>query len=524
MNLLKLLKDKYFLLLTACILVAAVITFRFLIFQTTFGYDMARDAFHAYDILFNQNIKILGPGTDIPGLNHGVLWFYALVIPYFIAGQDPQIAVIFFYILAMATVPFVWLLAIKLFNSRRVAFVSAVLYSFSPLVIPLASWMSNPILCLYFTPPLLLLIHSFINRQTGKKSFFIGILYGVLIQSQLANLLLLPTIIFYILIFKVRVKLKHLLFFSLGLLIALSSFILVEANFGGRGVSALFNYLSSGHGGQIPDVFFFLSKVRQFFELTVFPYPNYVSTLLILVALAGLIHSFKKAKKSLTFILIWLSNLAFFSLFDTGVSHSYFVFIPSIAVGIILVSYLLSSFFKNKLILSIVVMVLILSSVYKVEGWLKDDFSPAAIQRSNTVRVYKQVVDYTYTMSGGEPFIINTVTNPLFINTPWEYLYEFYGKRKYGYAPFFGGRSQTGYQHTLENRPFGTKYRYLIVESTIGIPEIYVTKALYEEDKTSDLVEEVKFGYVVVQRRVFNENKDQITIPESLKNSHVLYE
>lgn len=524
MKLLNLLKDKYFFLLTVVVLIAAVVTFRFLYYQTTFGYDMARDAFHAYDILFNQNLKIIGPGTDIPGLNHGVLWFYFLVAPYFIAQQDPQITVMFFYILAIATIPFIWKLAMTLFKDKSVAFVSTVLYSFSPLVVPFSSWMSNPIICLYLTPPLLLLIYAYIKKQSIKKAFFIGLIYGLLIQSQLANLLLLPSILIYVFVFKVKVKLKNFLSFSGGLFLSLSSFLLVELNFGGRGIIALYNYLTKSHSGELPDIKFFFSKLFQFFELTVFPFDKFLVVVLMITVFVGLVLHFGKAKKPILFLLIWLSNLALFSLFDTGVSHSYFVFIPSIAAGIILVSFVIRQFIHNQLLLGFLVIILVVFQLIKLEGWLRDDFSPAAIQRSNTVRIYKKVVDYTYQTAYGEPFIINTVTNPLFVNTTWEYLYEYYGKRKYGYLPFFGGRSQEGYQFTLENKPFGTKYRYLIIESTIGIPDIYVTKAIYEEDKVSDIVDEQKYGYVIVQKRIFRENKGNIEIPENLKNTPILYE
>src|SRR5574343_905512 len=116
MNLFKVLKRRYFQLLLLCILVISAFTAYSAYFQTTFGYDMARHAFHAYDIFFKHDLMILGPGTDIPGLNHGVLWFYFLVIPYLIAGQDPQLAVIPFFLLSIATIPFVWLLSEKLFK------------------------------------------------------------------------------------------------------------------------------------------------------------------------------------------------------------------------------------------------------------------------------------------------------------------------------------------------------------------------------------------------------------------------
>src|SRR5689334_8316689 len=98
MKLLRLFKDKYFILLASCIAVSSTIALWYLSKQTIFGFDQARDAFYAHSILFNHDFKIIGPTTDIVGVNHGVAWYYFLSIPYFLARQDPQIAVFFLYI------------------------------------------------------------------------------------------------------------------------------------------------------------------------------------------------------------------------------------------------------------------------------------------------------------------------------------------------------------------------------------------------------------------------------------------
>src|SRR6266576_2700239 len=57
--------------------------------QFYFYYDQARDAFQAYNIWHNHHLEILGPGTDIPGLFSGVLWYYLLAILYSIGNSNP---------------------------------------------------------------------------------------------------------------------------------------------------------------------------------------------------------------------------------------------------------------------------------------------------------------------------------------------------------------------------------------------------------------------------------------------------
>lgn len=523
MKLLKSPHERYIFLLFGIILLALGISFRVYLFQTTFGFDMARDAFEAHSISNEHNLKIMGPGTDIVGLNHGVLWYYVLVIPYLIAGQDPQIAAFFFFIASFAVVPFVWKLSQRLFNDRAISLVSTVLYCFSPLVVYLSPWMSNPILCLYATPPLLIFIWDYIQKPSYKKTFWIGILYGVLVQSQLANVLIFVTIPMYIIFFRLKFRLKDLAALLLGLFISLSSYLLVEIKFHGRGILGAMEFLKGHHGG-VPKIQNVIDKIQEFFSLTVFPFEKVLVFILLLISLGFLVYQFKKNRKPLCFLLIWLSNILLFTLFSTGVSTSSFVFIPSIASGVILISFVFTKLLKQKTVIGVVLFVVVVFQIMTVLNWQKQEFSPLAIPRSNTVYRDKQIIDYTYKSSEGKPFVINTLTVPLYINTTWAYMYEFYGKQKYGYLPFWGGRGQTGYLGNLPEKPFESDIRYLILESTIGIPDAYVAKVKYDEEKVSDLIEEKHFGYVVVQKRKFHEGKSNIPIPAILKNSNVLYE
>jgi len=95
----------------------------------------------------------------------------------------------------------------------------------------------------------------------------------------------------------------------------------------------------------------------------------------------------------------------------------------------------------------------------------------------------------------------NTITNPLYINTTWAYLYEFMDKVSNKYLPFWGGRDQNGNlrQSTLTNKP--TNIRYLIIEPTTGIPDFFVKEAISAENTKSILINTQKVGNFVVQKR-----------------------
>lgn len=73
--------------------------------QFYFYYDQARDAFEAYSIWYSHHVKILGPGTDIPGLYSGALWYYFLAIPYSIGNNNPEFSGYFLLIAAFLTLP-----------------------------------------------------------------------------------------------------------------------------------------------------------------------------------------------------------------------------------------------------------------------------------------------------------------------------------------------------------------------------------------------------------------------------------
>lgn len=525
MKLSKILRDKYFLVLIAIIFLAILVAIKNLLLQTTFGYDMARDAYEAYSIFPGMHIKILGPGTDIRGLYHGVMWYYLLVIPYLIGQGDPQIAASFFFILTFATVPLVWLLAQRLFRDRRISFISVVLYSFSPIVQSFSSWMSNPIPGFLIAPVLLLFLWSYLEKSDYKKAGIIGICFGVLIQANLANLLFLLLIPIYLIIFKKKPSLKEFFAFCLTLSAMLFSYLLVELKFGWRGVIALQGFLQNYHSGStVFKLGEIITKISDLFTITVFPFNNAIVFLILFLCAIVILLRFKTHRKQFIFLFIWLLNVMLFKFFGTGISQSAFVFGPSIAVVIILVGFVLANNIKNKKVLAGIVLLLVIFQVKQSSDWIKDEFSPMAVQRSNTVYRYKEIIDFTYKSAKGKPFIITSVTNPLFINTTWAYLYEFYGKKKYGYLPFWGGKSQIGYLGNLPEKPFGTKYRYLIIESQIGVPYVYLVKARYEEEKVSDLIEEKHFGYVIVQKRIFHENKGRVEIPGDLRNSPVFYE
>lgn len=525
MKYIKLIGDKIYYLYGLILIVSFLLALVLFKTQIIFAYDQARDAYEAYNIWHNKDVKILGPITDIVGVFHGALWYYLLSVPYALGKGDPHFTAAVFFILSFLTVPLCGYVTQKIFKNVHISLTCMVLYAMSPLFQALTRWLSNPVISLYSTPFLLLFLWKYLNKQERYLAFLIGILYGVLVQSNFSFGLLIFTLPMYLIIFKIKINLKDIFFFGFGLLLSLSTFIVAEIKFNGRMTKSLIDFIISDSSKSIIDkLATLLERIINLFSVTAVPLPRFLIPVVFIFLILILIKTLKseKERKQIIFLLIWLSNVLFFQFFSAGAVNSYFVFIPSLFAITMLISFLLVRYTRGFFFIILLVSI-VFSQCYSLYDWTKKSFSPFSIQYGMYLNNEKELIDYTYKASKNETFSISSLTNPLYVNTTWAYLYQFYGEKKYGYLPYWYGKDQRGFLGSLKSGP-GKKYHYLIIESTVGIWDIYVAKIIYDQDKVSDLLEEKQFGRLRVQKRIFNPKKPAPPIPKILLKSHILYE
>lgn len=482
--------------------------------QLTFGFDQARDAYEAYAILRNHDLKVLGPSSDLQGVHHGVLWYYLLVLPYAIGSGSPEVVAAIFFIFSFLTIPLCAYLTYKIFSNFQVALLAAVLYASSPLFQVFSRWLSNPLISLYVVPFLLLFLWKYMEKQKKKSSVFIGLVglfFGLLIQADFAFGVFLITPPIYWFIYKIKFKLKHFVLFGAGLLLGLITYILAEIRFSGKGILAMLNFFNSSFDSPrspVGTILLIVERTNELLSISILPFSYAILLFIILVGLfvlRGLKNNHDK--DAIILLAIWLSTFFVFYLFKSGFLQSGFMFGPFLMPIIIIWSYLLINTVRNYKLLTILLTCIFLGHFYTSYLWLKTEYSPLSVQYGISLNFEKEIIGYTYEQSKGERFIIITITNPLYINTLWAYLYEIYGEKKYGYLPYYGGGSQKGYLGNLSEQPFGTKYRYIIIEPTTGIPDYFIQQIISGENKSSDVMEEKKFGQFLVQKRMFRENK-----------------
>lgn len=488
--------------------------------QVPFGYDQARDAFEAYSIWHDHNPKVMGPTSDIPGLNHGVLWYYYLALLYFITQHSIELTAFFSGTLILFTIPLAYYVSKKLTHNHQISMMTTIIYGCSPLFFAFIHWLSNPILALFVTPVLLTLLWTFIEKKSPLKVFGIGITFGLLIQSDFAFIVLLLLLPLYIYFFRLKITFKHIISFSLGLLLAMTTFIVSVIKFQIPIFQIALQFLSSPPDMQTAAKTLWTTSETFFnvFALTVLPFPKLVVLGMVILSISYFRKKlFDRTDKPLLFIELWLTGILILFLFNKGNLSAVFFLGPMLLPLAFFISYFATKIIKNEKILYGILACIVLSQILMIYTWQQQSYSPLAIQKDQTLATEKELIDYTYMSAEKKPFIINSVTSPLYINTTWAYLYEFYGKKTYGYLPFWGGRSQVGYLGNLPENPQNISLRFLIIENHPIIPKEWVARIIYDEDKITDVVERKIVGKFIVEKRMAHPNKPPIPIPAILK-------
>lgn len=491
-----------------------------------FYYDQARDAYEAYGIWHDQNLKILGPSSDIPGIHHGVIWFYFLALIYGLGQGLPENAVRIMMTGLYLMIPVMWYFTRKMSKDQTLTATSMALYALAPLFIAFTMWLSNPTLALFVTPPLFYILWQYLQKQHPIYALLAGFLYGLLIQTNFAFLVMMFSLPIYYVVFKLRFSLRDIAVFTLGWLVGMLPFFISYIKFQTNIVGIILQFLSHSteKGFSVGNTATILiDQIVRLFTLTYLPLPALIAFFLILFVVIKFRKILFANQNDLTkHALIWLTGLFFLFVFNRGnLSHTFF-FAPFMYPLAIFVAIILLKLIKDKRILIGAIIGIALLQVGMIHTWMSKSESPLSIQKGMTTYYERHVIDYVFQSAGGQPFVINTITNPLYVNTTWAYWFTMYGQPTYGYVPYLWGQSQDGYLGSLPMQTDLTTIpqRYLIIEPSTGIDKYWIIKATYDEDLLSDVIDERTFGNFTVQKRLFHPNKQNVATPAALlKNS-----
>ena len=492
-------------ILLSIFLLALLVRFLYFPNDINFAYDQARDSFTAVEVL-KGDLKILGPPTTAGDkIFHGALIYYILAPIYFFSGNNPEVAAAVFRIINALGIFLVFYIGTIIFN-KKVGILSAIFFAVSFEQFQYSLFFGHPALgdftILIFYLGLVLWIF-----KDNPKGFVIALAgLGLTIQFEDANIPLILLLIIFMLFFHQKLKLlnfKTSVLAVLAFLLTISTFILAEIKYDFRMsqaiLAAIFRMGGSGVHGNIFTV------IKRFLHDNFLAIQTLTPLILVILTISVLILIKKKAyKNQIIFLSFWFLGGISTHLLNPSFTYYYS---PGATVGLlILVAFLISLIYqKQKVLAGAIFITIILSNLFLIVNQnSKGPNSDIVIQPGMLTSNQRQALDYIYEQSKKENFSINALTVPLNVKTTWDYLFNWYGRSKYGYLPVWGGVAADGFPGYLQvenNRSKLPDKRFTIIEPTIGIAEGQVEDFFRIENYFSKVLEERRFGTIIVQKR-----------------------
>lgn len=478
-----------------------------------FAYDQARDAQRVYNMVYKGDIKIVGPETDIQGIFNGPLLYYMLAPVYFFSNFDPNAAALLFVCINVATILLVFWASKILFNKSSIALIASLFWAFSfeqgffSRYISNASPMSTTTTIFFIGLALFFLK----KKQWGLPLSAIGMALSIHCNFYFIYLFLFYPICF--ILFKGKPKIKTIALTIIAFMVLLSPWIITELRWKFVGTRSLFAYfIHQGTSVSATNFLSFLLSIfsRYYDRISQGIYFSFIPHKLLGFSVMAmlLIYSIVKKRSSTTlFLLLWTLNTLPLFAFKSGV-HSVEVINGSVFVPLtIIMAFGISELAKIKVqkipIFSAICILGIVS--YGFISFVKNNFTTHSIHTGEPSLLVnaKKVIDYTYKNADKKDFGICSISEPLFMNTVWSFLYTTYGKQKYGYLPYWTGQKQTLNDSFIPYAKKKYKTKFIIQEPMFGIPRWVLRSVYYVEDGQNTFVEKKEFGSYAVQQRFF---------------------
>lgn len=405
--------------------------------------DQARDMLDIREIVISLHPTLIGPTTSINGVFLGPFYYYFNVLPFALSGGDPA-SLVYWNILWYTLAAFaIFYAAYK--KNISFALITSILFLMTPAFFYSSRyfWSANPMP--YVTTFYFLGLIFFILKRTKTNSFLIGLISGLAMQFEAAfGILFFPFLLTYSLFRKVSFK---IIFFSFaGFFITLLPQILFELRHNFIMTKTFINEISGQSqilGEKIGFVEAQISHLKSFAEFStgILEIPYWLSWGLIITAVLFLILRFKKLgsfekEVFLTSILFVVFAVIFYSWYLHPLKGWYLLGLR--VPYIFILSLFFSEIFKIKNLLLKAVVILLITFSFIFTFFVQSKFIPENINSrsgdKSTLRNEIESIDWVYEKAGGKGFKAYNYI-PSVYDYPYQYLYWWYGTKKYGYQP-----------------------------------------------------------------------------------------
>lgn len=322
--------------------------------------EMGTDYMNIWNIIHGTRTWLIGPRTShewffIPPISY---WIYTALL--FFGKYNPVIINIFWAIVGSSSILISYYYLKKLFN-EKIALISSFLLAVSPAWIAMTrdSRYNAPAGIIFF-PYLWYLLKSI--KDEGKSLGILGLVLGFSMSFFPSPFLLVPAAIVCFIYYKIKPKLKYILYFFLGFMIPNITFLIYEV----QNKFAITLQLLTWIPYRILGFFGLYHKntvnstvlsqnvysIYQFIKDSFVPNSNPLSIIVFVLIITGtafwLVKSLHNKDREMAFVLLIINLIvSYLGLFIHGdpPEHYYLVIFP---IPLILAAYLLVKTFKNK--------------------------------------------------------------------------------------------------------------------------------------------------------------------------------
>lgn len=437
-------KKKYIFILCLLFLIAAVPRgIEILNHNYLFGFDQGEHLLQAKKIIFDKRPILIGAEVGGQrGFFQGPGWYYLLALSVMFSNGDPFAAMILMFLLGVGAVLFAFYFVKQGFNEKT-AFAVSLLIAISPAIIIQSRFIWPPFPVSFLTVFLLF----FLFKVLQKKQIYLPFLFFTLglithFETAAAATLLINFIFFSPIIFiKKLVSLRMLFISFIALLATQLPLIIFDIRHDFLNMKGILSILvSSSTKMPFDEVFNNRWNVFKDNFIGTFPSGNILWPILLIIIIFGVFNYIRNKENSFaqkSFVsFLFISPITLFIIFIKYGAFMWSWWILEINVfycylfGIVIVSLLKKKFFV--LIIAGLFSFFIISYVFHTIQFYKNDFNDYG--GVHKIKGKIQAIDYIYNDAHGQPFNVMVFTPPVYTYA-FEYLFWWYGEKKYHYLP-----------------------------------------------------------------------------------------
>ena len=404
-----------------------------------FNMDNARDMVDVREMVILHKLRLTGPTSAIEGLFNGPFWYYLLAIPFLLSGGDPYASILMeialwavggFFLLKLVSRWGEWLIlpiGVAWIASDYIVLTN--LYAFNP----------NPVTLL--APLFIYLLVEYLEKRRVIYGIYAWILAGLFFNFEMNFGVFTPFIILASLIFTGNTKLLKQKWFWAGVaafVVFLSPQVIFDLKHQFIMSKALLRHILENSGTSlniIKRIQIILMSFYNTFEATLMNHQLF--TRLILVLFIPVMYWFLNMKKKdvVVYVSLLFVFIPFLGYLILPVSVNPWHLGGEMAVSLILIAYLLKKFIERNtlskiisVLLSVSIVFFGLSNIANRNDWGQSKLDPSLYKNEIAA------IDYVYKYANGQNFKVYTYL-PSVYDYPYQYLFWWYGQKKYGYIP-----------------------------------------------------------------------------------------